>query len=103
MYAIGSGARDIFDGGAITGFSIVFHGLGGVDVLKGGAQNDTFYLPDSNFKLIDGNGGNADRIEFTTAGQVFDVSANADKMCDVEVLGLDNTVGNDVIGFAHRR
>ena len=96
LYAVGSSALDIFDGGAITGFSIVFHGFGGTDAFKGGALNDTFYRPDSNFMMIDANGGNADRIEFTTVGQVFDVSANASKISDVEVLGLDSTAGNAI-------
>ena len=96
LRAIGSGALDMFDGGAITGHSILFTGLGGTDILKGGALNDIFYVPDSDFVLIDGNGGNADRIQFTTAEQIFDVTANASKISDVEVLWLDHSNSNHI-------
>jgi hypothetical protein len=87
--AVGSGAIDAFDGSSITAYAINFAGHGGADDLKGGSRDDTFLIPDSSFAGIDGGGG-IDRITLTEANQSLDVSANAGKIHNIEVISLDS-------------
>ena len=67
-------------------------GGGGADTLIGGSKDDSLVVPDSNFASLDGLGGNDTVVvAATTPNQLFDVSANASKMHNVEVIALDNT------------
>ena len=94
VFASGSAAVDKLDGTAVTSYALQIFGNGGADTLIGGSQDDTITIPDSNFASIDGRGGN-DTI--TIAGsQTFDVSANASKMHNVEVINLNNTASTAV-------
>ena len=97
VFASGTAAVDKFDGTAVTDYSLFIFGNGGADTLIGGAKDDTITVPDANFASIDGRGGNDTVVvAATTAGQLFDVSANASKMHNVEVLNLDNTATTSV-------
>ena len=78
---------DAFDGSAVTGYGIVFNGQGGADTLIGGAGDDVFNIPDSQFAAIAGGAG-LDRIVLTTPGQHFDLHANAARITDIEVISL---------------
>jgi Ca2+-binding RTX toxin-like protein len=103
LVAVGSGAVDTFDASAVTGYGVRFSGNGGADVLRGGSQDDTFFIGDSAFATIDGNGGTTDRITLTVVSQVFDLTANAGKISDIEVIDLTrasaaslNLAGTDI-------
>ncbi len=90
--AIGTSAVDHFDGSAVTGYNITFQGGGGADVLIGGAGDDRMEIPDSAFAQIDGNGG-LDRIVLASGVTTFDLTANAAKITDIEVIDLTNPTG----------
>ena len=103
LAATGTAAVDTFDASAVTGYGVIFTGNGGADVLLGGNQDDTFRIADSAFATIDGNGGTTDRIRLTAASQVFDLTANAAKVSDIEVIDLSsasaatlNLLGTDI-------
>ena len=87
LVGIGTSAVDSFDGSLVTAYGLVLAGAGGADTLVGGSQGDQFRIPDSSFVQIDGNGG-LDRIVLTAPAQVFNLTANAAKITDVEVISL---------------
>jgi VCBS repeat-containing protein len=91
LAATGSSAVDTFDGSAVTTYAISFTGNGGADTLTGGSQNDTFFIADSAFASINGNGG-VDRITLTAASQSFNLTANAAKISNLEVIDLDSSL-----------
>jgi large repetitive protein len=90
LSGVGSSAVDTFDGTLVTNYTLTLIGNGGADTLIGGSKDDTIIVPDGTFASLDGRGGN-DTVVLTTSGQTFDVSANASKMHNIEVLKLDNT------------
>jgi len=94
--AVGSSAVDTFDASAVTGYKVTFTGNGGADVLKGGSQDDTFFIADSAFASINGNGG-IDRITLTTPSQTFNLTANAAKISNLEVIDLDSSNSSALI------
>ena len=91
--AVGSGAVDTFDASAVTGYKVAFTGNGGADVLTGGSQDDTFFIADSAFATIDGNGG-IDRITLTAASQSFNLTTNVAKITDLEVIDLNSSLSS---------
>jgi VCBS repeat-containing protein len=91
--AVGSSAVDTFDASAVTGYKVAFTGNGGADVLKGGTQDDTFFIADSAFATINGNGG-IDRITLTAASQSFNLTANAAKITNLEVIDLNSALNS---------
>ncbi|WP_375412919.1 VCBS domain-containing protein [uncultured Bradyrhizobium sp.] len=91
--AVGSGAVDTFDATAVTGYKVTFTGNGGADVFKGGSQDDTFFIADSAFASIDGNAG-IDRITLTAASQSLNLTANASKISDLEVIDLNSALNS---------
>ncbi|HEV7880896.1 beta strand repeat-containing protein, partial [Bradyrhizobium sp.] len=90
LAAVGSAAVDTFDASTVTGYGVSFTGNGGADVLRGGSQNDTFFIADSAFATINGNGG-IDRITLTAASQSFNLTANAAKISNLEVIDLSSS------------
>ena len=95
LTGVGSAAVDTFDGTLVTNYKLTLIGNGGADTLIGGSQDDTIIVPDGSFASLDGRGGN-DTVVLTTTGQTFDVSANASKMHNIEVLNLDNTASTSI-------
>ncbi len=93
LAATGSAAVDNFDASAVTTYSVSFSGNGGADTLTGGSQNDTFFIADSAFAAIDGNGG-IDRITLTAPAQSFNLTANAAKISDLEVIDLNSSLNS---------
>jgi VCBS repeat-containing protein len=91
--AVGSSAVDTFDASAVTGYKVTFTGNGGADVLRGGSQDDTFFIADSAFASINGNGG-IDRITLTAASQSFNLTANAAKISNLEVIDLSSSLNS---------
>jgi VCBS repeat-containing protein len=91
--AVGSSAVDTFDASAVTGYKVTFAGNGGADVLKGGSQDDTFFISDSAFASINGNGG-IDRITLIAASQSFDLHANVAKITNLEVIDLNSSLNS---------
>jgi|GEM_PF-3998709 len=94
LEADGTSAADTIDGSAVTNYGTVFKGNGGSDTLMGGAGNDRFFVPDTNFIAIDGNGG-FDKMVLMAAfdGQTFDLSSQASKITDVEAISLESAAG----------
>lgn len=92
LYVAGSSAVDTFDGSAVTAFALALDGKGGADTLLGGTGDDIIFAPDSDFAAIDGNGG-LDRMVLSTPGQTFDLTANAGKITDLEVISLSQSAG----------
>ena len=94
LEADGTSAADTIDGSAVTSYGIVFKGDGGGDSLIGGAGNDQFFVPDTNFVAIDGNAG-FDKIVLTAAfgGQTFDLASQVSKITDVEAISLESAAG----------
>src|SRR5262249_18404377 len=70
----------------------IINGAGGDDTLIGNGGNDTFLIPDSAFASIDGGIG-FDRITLNSPTQIFDLSANAAKISNVEVISLTASLG----------
>jgi len=72
--------------------TLAFYGAGGADTFMAGAGDDYFIMPDTNFALLDGGAG-LDRILLTSnfAGKPFDLSAQASKIDDVEIISLSNS------------
>jgi VCBS repeat-containing protein len=69
-------------------FDNVIDGMGGADVLNGGGGNDTIRILDSAFASIDGGPG-LDRITLSgPTDQTFDLTANAAKITNVEIISL---------------
>jgi Ca2+-binding RTX toxin-like protein len=102
VFAIGSGAVDKLDASAVTSYALQMFSNGGADTLIGGSQNDTFRIADAAFAAINGNGG-IDRITLTTPSQSFNLTANAAKITNVEVIDLTSATaatlslnGNDI-------
>ncbi|MEJ0075774.1 MAG: cadherin domain-containing protein [Alphaproteobacteria bacterium] len=93
----GTSGAETVDGSLVSGYDIVFHASGGADVLKGGSGNDAFLIPDSAFAQIDGGSGVNDRIVLSGVGQTLDVSANAAKISNIDVLWLDLSPSNNEI------
>ena len=93
LSATGSSAVDTFDASAVTTYSVSFTGNGGADALTGGSQNDTFFIADSAFASINGNGG-IDRITLTGASQSFNLTANAAKISNLEVIDLNSSTNS---------
>jgi VCBS repeat-containing protein len=91
--AVGSSAVDTFDASLVTGYKVTFTGNGGADVLKGGSQDDTFFIADSAFATINGNAG-IDRITLTAASQSFNLTANAAKITNLEVIDLNSSLNS---------
>ncbi len=98
LSATGSSAVDNFDASAVTTYSVSFTGNGGADALAGGSQNDTFFIADSAFASINGNGG-IDRITLTAASQSFNLTTNAAKISNLEVIDL-NSSSNSTLTLA---
>lgn len=94
LEADGSAAADTIDGSGVSSFNLLIKGAGGADTLKGGGENDQFFLPDTNFVTVDGNGG-FDKIVLTSGfdGQTFDLTAQVSKIADVEAITLENAAG----------
>jgi Ca2+-binding RTX toxin-like protein len=95
LTGLGTAAVDKFDGTLVTNYTLTLIGNGGADTLIGGSKDDTIIVPDGSFASLDGRGGN-DTVVLTTSGQTFDVSANASKMHNIEVLNLDNTASTSI-------
>src|SRR5205085_2183637 len=93
LVALGSSAVDTFDGSGVTTYALTFKGSGGADVMTGGTQNDQFFIPDSAFASIDGGAGSFDRIVLASAAQSFDLSANAAKITNTEIVDLTASAG----------
>ncbi len=92
----GASAVDNVDASSVTAaHSIVFNGGGGADTFKGGAGDDQFLIPDSNFGSLQGNGG-IDRIVLTQPGQSFNLDANVSKISGVEVIDLRSSAGAEL-------
>jgi len=91
--AVGSSAVDTFDASLVTGYKVAFTGNGGADVLKGGTLDDTFFIADSAFATINGNAG-IDRITLTAASQSFNLTANAAKITNLEVIDLNSSLNS---------
>lgn len=87
--AVGSAAADTFDAAAITAYGVTFDGKGGADTLLGGSGDDLFNIAGDGFAAIDGNGG-IDRLSLTTDRPSFDLTANAAKIHDIEVISMEN-------------
>lgn len=94
LEAGGTAVADTIDGSAVSSFNLFIKGAGGADTLKGGAGNDQFFLPDTNFVTVDGNGA-FDKIVLTSGfdGQTFDLSAQVSKITDVEAITLESAAG----------
>jgi hypothetical protein len=94
LEADGTSAADTIDGAAVASYGIVFKGNGSSDTLIGGAGNDWFFVPDTNFVAIDGNAG-FDKIVLTAAfdGQALDLSSQVSKITDVEAISLESAAG----------
>jgi hypothetical protein len=95
LAAVGSAAVDTFDGSAVTAYGITFVGNGGADVLKGGSKDDSFFIADNGFAAVDGNGG-IDRISLTDGSSSFNLTANAAKIHDIEVILMDGVEHGNV-------
>ena len=91
--ATGSAAVDTFDASTVTTYSVSFTGNGGADTLTGGSQNDTFYIADSAFAAINGNAG-IDRITLTAPSQSFNLTTNAAKISNIEVIDLNSSLNS---------
>ena len=91
--ATGSSAVDNFDASAVTTYAVSFTGNGGADTLTGGSQNDKFFIADSAFTSINGNGG-IDRITLAVPAQSFNLTANAAKITNLEVIDLDSSLNS---------
>lgn len=85
--AAGSAAADTFDAASITAYGVIFDGKGGADTLLGGGGDDDFNIASDGFAAIDGNGG-IDRLSLTTDHPSFDLTANAAKIHDIEVISM---------------
>jgi VCBS repeat-containing protein len=93
LSATGSAAVDNLDASAVTAYAVSFTGNGGADNLTGGTQNDTFFIADSAFASINGNGG-TDRITLAAPAQSFNLTANAAKITNLEVIDLDSSLNS---------
>jgi VCBS repeat-containing protein len=93
LAATGSSAVDNFDASAVTTYSVSFTGNGGADTLIGGSHNDTFFIADSAFTSINGNGG-IDRITLTGPSQSFNLTTNAVKISNLEVIDLNSSLNS---------
>src|SRR4051812_16735553 len=93
-FRVGGGAgADIVDASAISNATPITFATGsGANNLKGGNGFDVFLVPDSTFADIDGNDG-FDRITATTAAQSLDLTANATKIHDIEIIDLASSAG----------
>ena len=93
-FRVGGGAgADIVHASAITNATPITFATGsGANNLKGGNGFDVFLVPDSTFADIDGNDG-FDRITATTAAQSLDLTANATKIHDIEIIDLASSAG----------
>jgi hypothetical protein len=87
--AVGSAAADTFDATAITAYGVTFDGKAGADSLLGGSGDDVFNIASDGFAAIDGNGG-IDRLSLTTDHPSFNLTANAAKIHDIEVVSMEN-------------
>ena len=95
---VGNSFANALDGGANNdtlmaggGNDTLFGGIG-ADAMSGEAGNDTILIADSNFAMIDG-GADLDRITLNTPGQTFDLTANAAKISNVEIISLTASAG----------
>jgi hypothetical protein len=85
-----SGSTDTVDASAAAAGTIVeFHGVDGADTYIGGAGNDYFVMPNTGFAQLTGNGG-LDRLLLSSAfsNQTFDLTANASKLSNIEIVSL---------------
>lgn len=94
LNADGTAAADTIDGSAVASYRLVIDGGGGADTLKGGSGDDQFFLSDTSFAQIDGNGG-VDKINLTAAfdRQTFDLTSLAAKITDIEAISLEGSAG----------
>ncbi len=92
LLGLGSSAVDNFDGSGVTSYKLTLQSNGGADTLIGGSQDDSILISDSTFTTVDGNGG-LDPIVLSAAGQNFDLTANASRITDVEVISLASSLG----------
>src|SRR5262245_2780712 len=67
-------------------------GGGQADAMFGEGGDDSFLVCNDAFAFIDGGDG-LDRIVLTTPGQSFDLSANAEKIVNVEIISLASSSG----------
>jgi hypothetical protein len=95
LAAVGSAAVDTFDGSAVTAYGIIFVGNGGADTMRGGSKDDSFFIADSGFAAVDGNGG-IDRISLTDGSSSFNLTANAAKIHNIEVISMDGVEHGNV-------
>ena len=88
----GASGTDTVDASAAgAGTTVAFYGGAGADTYVGGAGSDYFVMPDAGFSQLTGNGG-LDRLLFSSAfnNQTFDLTANASKISNVEIVSLAN-------------
>jgi hypothetical protein len=86
----GSASADTVDASAVTTTPFGFFLGGGADTFSGGGGSDSFNILDSAFAGINGNGG-IDRIVLNTPGQSFNLTANAAKITNIEVISLSSS------------
>jgi Ca2+-binding RTX toxin-like protein len=90
-----TGGNDTIDASAAVNGSVHAYIGTGSDTVIGGAQADQIFTPNSNFASIDGGGGD-DRLVLTSAGQVFNLTANNAKIHNTEVLWLADAANTSV-------
>jgi methionine-rich copper-binding protein CopC len=89
----GTAASEGINGG---GGNDTINGGGGGDIIRGGAGDDRISVPDLNFALIDGGGGNKDTLALNGAGLNLNLNAFHGKLMNLEVIDLTGTGDNQL-------
>ena len=90
----GTSGADVFSGG--DGDDTIIGG-GGNDLMHGGAGDDVFVAPDTGFGRLDGGDG-TDVLEFTGAGQSFDLTElRGDQLSGLELIDFGGSGDNTLI------